>query len=234
MLPRATLEIELCVDTPAGLAVALEADVDRIELCSALALDGLTPGPGLVRLAMGAQVPVMAMIRPRAGNFRFDAADREAALADIAHMRAAGLAGVVLGASLPDGQLDAETLAQMTRAAAGMDLTLHRAFDVTPDPFAALEQAVALGFSRILTSGQAASALEGADLLVQLVRAARGRIQIMAGAGLRADHAARVAATGVGALHGSLRGPDGLPDMAEIARLRAALTDPARACAPVS
>ena len=215
--------IEVCVDTPAGLAAAIGAGVDRIELCAALALDGLTPGPGLIRLAQDAGLPVMAMIRPRAGDFVFGAEDRRAALADIAHMRAAGLPGVVLGASLPDGRLDTDMLGQMAEAAAGLDLTLHRAFDVTPDPFAALEDAIALGFSRILTSGQAATALAGADFLARLVRAARGRTQIMAGAGVRADHAARLAATGVGALHGSFRGATGLPDAREIARVRAAL-----------
>ena len=224
MPPRPPAEIEICVDTPDGLAIAAAAGADRIELCAALALDGLTPGPGLVGLARAAPVPVMAMIRPRAGDFVFGAADTEAALADIAHMRAAGLAGVVLGASLPDGRLDTGTLAQMVQAAEGLDLTLHRAVDITPDPFAALEDAIALGFTRVLTSGQARTALAGADLLARLVRAARGRIGIMAGAGVRADHAARLLATGVTALHGSFRGGDGLPDRDEIARLRAAVT----------
>lgn len=230
----AACEIELCVDTPAGVAQAIHADIDRIELCAGLALDGLTPGPGLVRMAAAVPVPVMAMIRPRAGDFVFTASDGEAALADIAHMRAAGLAGVVLGASLPDGRLDTDVLAQQIRAAAGLDLTLHRAFDITPDPFEALEQAIGLGFARILTSGQAPDAVAGADLLAGLVRRARGRIQIMAGAGVRAEHAARLAATGIGALHGTLRGADGLPDLDEIARLRTALARGASSCHTVA
>jgi copper homeostasis protein len=216
-------EIEVCVDTPAGLDIAVGAAADRIELCSALALDGLTPGPGLVRLARDVPVPVMAMIRPRAGDFVFDPGDLRAALEDIAHVRVAGLAGVVLGASLPDGGLDTPTLARMVDAAAGLDLTLHRAFDLTPDPFAALDSAVALGFTRILTSGQARAASEGADLLARLVEAADGRIGIMAGGGVRAAHAARLKATGVVALHGSFRDDRGLPDAEEIARTRAAL-----------
>lgn len=220
------IEIEICVDSPAGLAAALAVRPDRIELCSALALDGLTPWPGLVRMAAGAEVPVLAMIRPRAGDFVFGTADRAVALSDIEHMRAAGLAGVVLGASRPDGRLDTATLAAFVERSAGLDLTLHRAFDVTPDPFAALEEAIDLGFSRILTSGQAPTAPEGAGLLARLVEAARGRIAIMAGAGVRATHASSLAATGVRALHGSFRGADGLPDTAEIARLRAALGPP--------
>jgi copper homeostasis protein len=228
LLPKATMpspcrEIEICVDSPAGLAAAVAARPDRIELCAALALDGLTPGPGLVRMAAGAGVPVMAMIRPRAGDFVFGAEDRTAALADIEHIRSTGLAGVVLGASLPDGRLDLTTLGAFIAESAGLDLTLHRAFDVTPDPFDALEEAVDLGFSRILTSGQARTAPEGAELLARLVEAARGRIAIMAGAGIRAAQAHALAATGVPALHGSFRGADGLPDGAEIARLRAAL-----------
>lgn len=216
-------EIEVCVDTPAGLEIAVGAGADRIELCSALALDGLTPGPGLVRLARDVPVPVMAMVRPRAGDFVFGPGDLWAALEDIAHMRRVGLAGVVLGASLPDGRLDTEALARMADAATGLDLTLHRAFDLTPDPFSALEDAVALGFSRILTSGQARTASDGADLLSRLVEAAEGRIGIMAGAGVRAADAARLAATGVDALHGSFRASSGLPDAGEIARARAAL-----------
>jgi copper homeostasis protein len=222
-------EIEVCVDTPEGIGIAARAGVDRIELCAALALDGLTPGPGLVRLARTAGVPVLAMIRPRAGDFVLGAADRAAALADIAYMREAGLAGVVLGASMPDGRLDTGALAEMVEAAAGLDLTLHRAFDITPDPFAALEEAIALGFARILTSGQAPTAQEGGELIARLVRAARGRIQIMAGAGVRADHAARLATTGAGALHGSFRGTGATPDPEEIARVRAAIASRAGA-----
>lgn len=227
MPTRRPCEIEVCVDTPEGLGIAARAGVDRIELCAALALDGLTPGPGLVALAARAGVPVLAIIRPRAGDFVFGPEDRAAALADIAHMRAAGLAGVVLGASMPDGRLDTDTLAEMVAAAAGLDLTLHRAFDVTPDPFAALEEAIALGFARILTSGQARTAREGADLIARLVGAARGRIQIMAGAGVRSDDAARLAATGAGALHGSFRTTVAAPDALEIARTLAAVAAPA-------
>lgn len=222
MPTRPPCEIEVCVDTPEGLAVAARAGVDRIELCAALALDGLTPGPGLVSLAREAEVPVLVMIRPRAGDFVFGREDRAATLADIAYIREAGLAGVVLGASLPDGRLDTETLAGMIEAAAGLDLTLHRAFDITPDPFAALEEAVALGFTRILTSGQARTARDGSELIARLAQAARGRIQIMAGGGVRADHAALLAATGAGALHGSFRGTGAAPDPEEIARVRAA------------
>lgn len=224
MAPNPARELEICVDTPEALTIAMEVGADRIELCAALKLDGLTPGPGLVHLAREVPVPVMAMIRPRAGNFVFGPADMLAALEDIAHMRAAGLAGVVLGASLPDGRLDTGALARMVQAAEGMDLTLHRAFDITPDPFAALEDAIALGFSRILTSGQARSAIEGVGTLTQLVNTARGRIGIMAGAGVRADHAVLLLETGATALHGSFRGRNGLPDREEVARVRVALS----------
>ncbi len=145
--------LEVCVGDPESLIAAIEGGADRIELCSALELGGLTPTPGLMALAARAPVPVYAMVRPRGGDFVFSSSEREAMRADIAGVRAAGLAGVVLGAS-PDGTLDGETLADLVQASAGLGTTLHRAFDLVPDIGDAVETAVALGFERILTSGR--------------------------------------------------------------------------------
>jgi copper homeostasis protein len=122
---------------------------------------------------------------------------------DIAAARAAGLAGVVLGASLPDGRLDGVALARLAGAARGMDLTLHRCFDLVPDMWAALEEAVVLGFRRILTSGGAATAEAGAGRIAALVAQAAGRIVIMPGAGVTADNVTRLLGLGTGELHGS-------------------------------
>jgi len=176
--------LEICVDDAEGLAAAIAGGADRIELCSALELGGLTPVPGLVALAARAPVPVHAMIRHRPGDFVFSAAEAEVLLADIAAMRAAGLAGVVLGASRPDGSLDAGLLARLSAAAGEMRRTLHRAFDIVPDFAAATETAVALGFSAILTSGGAPSALAGIEVLAAVSERAAGRIAIMPGAGI--------------------------------------------------
>ncbi len=203
---RPTLEV--CVDTPAGLAAALDNGADRIELCSALALQGLTPLPGLMAQAARASQPSYAMIRPREGDFVYGARDLDAMKRDIDAVRAAGLAGVVIGANRSSGELDVETLAVLIGHAAGLGMTLHRAFDLVPDFDAALETAIELGFERILTSGGARSAPEGIERLAALVARAAGRISIMAGAGVKPDNVADlIARTGVREVHGSCGGP---------------------------
>jgi copper homeostasis protein len=180
-------ELEVCVADPESLLAAIEGGADRIELCSAIELGGLTPGPGLMALAAKVPIPVYAMVRPRSGDFVFGAEDKAAMLADIAAIRSAGLAGVVLGASTPDGSLDADLLDALTDAASGLGTTLHRAFDLVPDLAPAVELAVALGFERILTSGRAAKAMDGLPDLAETLRLAKGRIAIMAGSGLTPD-----------------------------------------------
>ncbi|MCZ4090796.1 copper homeostasis protein CutC [Sinorhizobium psoraleae] len=179
--------LEVCVDDADGLKAAVEGGADRIELCSALALGGLTPSPGLMALAGPPPVPVYAMVRPRAGDFVYGPADLDAMRRDIDAVRAAGLAGVVLGASLADGRLDGQMLRKLTGHAAGLGLTLHRAFDLVPDFTEAIEISVDLGFERILTSGGAKTAPEAVDTLVRLTELAAGRISVMPGSGVTID-----------------------------------------------
>src|SRR5690606_10584279 len=131
--------------------------------------------------AAKASVPVRAMVRSRPGDFVFDESDVQSMLADIAAIRAAGLEGVVLGANLPDGRLDLETLGVLSEAAHGLKRTLHRAIDLVPDMAEAVEQAIALGFDTILTAGRARIASDGIAELELAHRVARGRITIMAG-----------------------------------------------------
>lgn len=171
--------LEVCVDGARGLAAALDGGADRVELCSALSLGGLTPPPGLISLAATATVPVHVLIRPHAGGFHYDDADMAAMLGDILAVRAAGLDGVVIGAAMPDGRLERVALAEMVAAAGPMAVTLHRVFDLAPDWREALEVAVDLGIGRILTSGGAATALAGADRLAEIHTAAAGRIGIL-------------------------------------------------------
>jgi copper homeostasis protein len=200
--------LEVCVDGPAGLAAAIAGGAGRIELCSALALQGLTPAPGLMAQAASAPIPVYPMLRPRPGDFVYDDAEIDAILRDIDAVRAYGLPGVVIGANRPSGALDAKALETLKVHAEGLDLTLHRAFDLTPDLAEALEMAIALGFSRVLTSGGAITALAGAEAIAGLVEQARGRISILAGAGVRPDNIAElVTRTGVTEAHGSFGGP---------------------------
>ncbi|MDK1377495.1 MULTISPECIES: copper homeostasis protein CutC [unclassified Sinorhizobium] len=179
--------LEVCVDNPDGLMAAIDGGADRIELCSALALGGLTPSPGLMALAGPPPVPVYAMIRPRAGDFVYGPTDLDAMRRDIDAARGAGLAGVVLGASLADGRLDAQMLRKLTGHAAGLGQTLHRAFDLVPDFAEAIEIAVDLGFERILTSGGAKTAPEAVDTLTHLTQLAAGRISVMPGSGISID-----------------------------------------------
>lgn len=195
--------LEVCVDTAEGLAEAVAGGADRIELCAALAVGGLTPSAGLVGLAVGCGVPVMAMIRPRAGDFVWSEAEVQMMEAEIAAMRAAGLAGVVLGASLPDGRLDVPELRRLVAAAEGLNLTLHRCFDLVPDMGRALEEAVALGFDRVLTSGGEGTAEAGAARIGALVTQAAGRISVMPGAGVTAGNAGVFTALGVWEIHAS-------------------------------
>ena len=203
---RPTLEV--CVDTPAGLAAAVAGGADRIELCAALSLHGLTPAPGLMAQAARMACPVYAMIRSRQGDFVYGPTDLDAMRRDIDAVRDFGLAGVVIGANRASGELDADALAALIHHAAGLGVTLHRAFDLVPDVAPALELAIALGFERILTSGGERSAPAGAALLASLVTQAAGRISIMAGGGLNADNVAGlIARTGVREVHGSCSGP---------------------------
>lgn len=195
--------IEICVDTPDGLQAAIAGGANRIELCSALALGGLTPSAGLIHAAAQSSMTTLAMVRPRAGGFVWTPAETATMRHDIRAIRSAGLAGVVLGASRPDHRLDTETLATLMAEAKGLTTTLHRCFDLAPDPFAALEQAIALGFHRILTSGQALTAPEGIDLIARLHSVAAGRITILPGSGITADTAQQFTALGLRELHAS-------------------------------
>jgi copper homeostasis protein len=200
--------LEVCVDTPKGLAAAIQGGADRIELCAALALQGLTPAPSLIALAAKAPIPVYPMLRPRHGDFCYGPRDLDAIRRDIDAVRAAGLAGVVIGANRPSGELDTEALAGLLAHAEGLGATLHRAFDLVPDQSEALEVAVELGFERILTSGGALTAMAGAERLAELVERANGRIAILAGAGVNPGNVAQlVARTGVSEVHGSCGGP---------------------------
>jgi copper homeostasis protein len=184
------ITLEVCVDNVHGLAAAIDGGADRIELCSALDIGGLTPSAGLLRAASSSPVPVVAMIRPRGGDFCFDDAETRQMLDEIDAVAAAGLQGVVLGASLPDGQLDRATLERLVRRAAGHGLgcTLHRAIDLCPDLARATRLAIEMGFERVLTSGGARSAADGLAGLQRCFDAAAGRITIMPGAGINADN----------------------------------------------
>jgi copper homeostasis protein len=180
--------LEVCVDSPSGLAAAISGGADRIELCSALELGGLTPTSGLIGQAALAPVPVYAMIRPRPGNFVFGEADIDAMLREIDVVRSAGLAGVVFGANHASGQLEHTTLERLIRQCDGLGVTLHRSFDLVPDLAEAVDMAIDLGFERVLTSGRALTSVAGLDDLEKTFQLAAGRIEIMPGSGINIDN----------------------------------------------
>ena len=196
------IAVEVCLETVQALRAAKGGGADRAELCASLDVGGLTPSPGLMRFAAELGLPARVLLRPRGGTFTYDADELAVIERDIAAVRARGLAGVVIGAAHADGRLDREVLARLLERCDGLQRTLHRVFDLTPDPFEALELAVDLGFDRILTSGQAPTAAEGAPLLARLVAAARGRIIILAACGIDADNVGDlIATTGVAEVH---------------------------------
>lgn len=188
------IALEVCIDNVQGLSAAIAGGADRIELCAALETGGLTPTAGLLQLATASTIPVVAMIRPRGGDFCYDAIEVQQMLNEIDAVAAAGLRGVVLGASLPNGELDLATLERLLRRARdhGLRATLHRAIDLCPDLALPTRQAIDLGFERILTSGGAPSALQGIDGLLRCFDAAGDRITIMPGAGIGPENVAQL------------------------------------------
>ncbi len=211
-LPRFVLEV--CVDTAAGVTVAAGNGTDRIELCAALSEGGLTPSAGLMSMAARCGVPVRAMIRPRCGDFTYSAEELDIMRGDIATAAACGLEGVVFSANASSGELDEAALHALCSQAheLGLKVALNRGFDLVPDPLAALETAVRLGVATILTSGGANSAPQGIAGLEALVKAAKSRIEILAGSGVTADKAADLARAGITAFHASCSRPVDVTD----------------------
>lgn len=215
--------LEICIDTLAGIDAAIAGGADRLELCAALSVGGLTPPQSLVLRAAAAPIPAHLLARPRDGDFRYGAGEAALVADDIRLAAEAELAGVVIGASDADGRLDADLLASWVahaRAAGArrgrpLSLTLHRAFDLCPDLLEALDTAIALGFDRILTSGGQPKAVDALDTLAELVRRAEGRIGILAGSGVDAANLPAILATGVPEVHASCRSPSGIPGEAE-------------------
>ncbi len=197
---------EQCVDTVPDAVNAGALGADRIELCSRLDLDGLSPDPAHVdQLLEELVVPIFAMVRPRAGDFHSSASEVDAMIVEIERLRRQGVHGLVLGVLDSAREIDVGAITDLVAAAGPLPVTFHRAFDQAPDAFAALEQLVELGVARILTSGQAATAPEGSELLRELVQAAGDRITIIAGGGVRPRNVAQlIEHTGVREVHASV------------------------------
>jgi len=202
--PVPAVALEIAVTAPAGARVARDAGADRVELCVGLELGGLTPSQALVEATHEVGIPAHALVRCRPGGFTYDADELALMEREVRTVLRSGAAGVVVGALRPDGSLDEDALRRFVDAArtvsAHAEVTLHRAVDHAADPVAAVGRLADLGVTRVLTSGAAASAPAGAATIARMVDAA-GRVQVMAGAGVRPQDVATLVATGVAAVH---------------------------------
>lgn len=196
------MRVEICVTSAASARAAQQGGADRVELCRDLTVGGLTPAEDVLReTCRSLQIPVHVLIRPRAGDFV--STDRELSLmiSDIQRAKRQGAGGVVFGVLNRDRAIDRDRTAQLVASARPMSVTFHKAFDETRDPFEALEHLVDLGIDRVLTSGQAPTALEGLDRLASLTQRATGRLIIMAGGRIRAGELPALAQAGLAEIH---------------------------------
>jgi copper homeostasis protein len=203
--------LEVCAGSLASALNAQEGGAHRIELCANLSEGGTTPSPGTIRQVKKLlNIPVFVLIRPRPGDFLYSSDEFEAMKEDILYCKEHNAAGVVLGILKNDGNVDVDRSSELVRLARPMQVTFHRAFDMTKDPFAVMEDIIQLGCDTILTSGQAASAIEGSDLISSLIKKAGKRITIMPGGGITENNVAELLQkTGAREVHASLRSPVG-------------------------
>ncbi|HEY3781956.1 MAG TPA: copper homeostasis protein CutC [Fimbriimonadaceae bacterium] len=197
---RILLEIVACSAEDA--VGAQSAGADRIELCAAIELGGLTPSIGLLRQTLQeCSLPIMAMVRQRPGGFCYSSSEIATMCRDASALAEAGAHGLVFGCLKGDA-LDLAACREVLKAGAGCQSVFHRAFDSIGDQVSALEQLIELGFTRVMTSGRAASALEGAGVLRGLAERAAGRIEVMPGGGIRAANVAEIVRlTGCSSVH---------------------------------
>ena len=201
--------LEVCIAGPADAIAAEAGGADRLEMNAGPALGGLSPSVGLWEITRRSTgLPMIALVRPRPGGFDYDANEFLACLEDIRFFRDRGAAGLAVGVLDEEGEIDVERAGVLREAIGSAEAVFHRAFDVTSDLFRALDMLIALGYTRVLTSGGRPNVEEGAEVIERLVKHAAGRIEILPGGGVRAENVvALVDRTGCGQIHGSFRRP---------------------------
>ena len=201
--------LEVAISTPDDALIASRNGAHRLELNSALELGGLTPSPGLLSQTRHAtNRPIILMLRPRPAGFVYSDAEFRTMQHDCDLALSNGAAGVAFGVLHPDHRIDLDRSRQLIRQIGKAQSVFHRAFDLVPNPPAALEQLIDLGATRILTSGGKPTALEGAATIARLVDRAQGRIEILPAGGIRADNALEILRiTRCNQLHGSFAEP---------------------------
>ena len=199
--------LEICAGSVESAIAARDGGAQRIELCAALEIGGITPSAGIIAEARKVEgLALNVIIRPRGGDFLYNSYEAESMIHDILLCKELGADGVVIGALTADGDIDTSLCRRLIDAADGMSVTFHRAFDMCRNPQQALEELIALGCDRVLTSGQATTAEAGIPLLKELVEQAAGRISIMPGCGVNSGNAAMILQeTGATEIHASAR-----------------------------
>lgn len=201
------MKLEICVFSINDVLSAIKGGADRLELCASYLEGGITPSHSLITETFKNIPPenVVVMIRPRGGNFIYSEAEFEVMKNDILHCKELGVKNVIFGIINKNATLDARNK-ELVDLASPMHCTLQRAFDLTADPFIALEDAINCGFKRVLTSGQQASVLQGSKLIKELIEVARNRIDILPGAGITSENAKQlIMETGCKEIHSSAK-----------------------------
>src|SRR6478735_9782657 len=179
------MKLEIVVYNIESALKAQEGGADRIELCDNPAEGGTTPSFGTIEIVRGnVSLDVFVMIRPRGGDFCYTSWEFDCMKRDVWQCQKASVDGVVFGILTPDGRIDKTRCKELIDKARPLKVTCHRAFDMTSDPFQALEDCIEIGFDRILTAGQQAKAVDGVNLIQELIQKANGRISIMPGSGV--------------------------------------------------
>lgn len=203
----AAVLIEVCVDSVSSALAAERGGAGRVELCSALIEGGTTPSAGLLETTRAAvKIPLHVMIRPRGGDFCYDAHEFDAMKLDIELAKRIGADGVVFGLLDLSGHIDARRTRELLDLSRPLSATFHRAFDMTADLFRALEDLCSLGIDRVLTSGGHRTCLLGRERIADLIKKADRRIVVMAGGGIKPENALNlVERTGATEIHVGLR-----------------------------
>lgn len=217
--------IEACVASVESAVAAELGGADRLELNNALELDGLTPSPGLVRETMHrCRLPIIAMVRPRNYGFAYSLAEFEIMRRDIDLLLDLGVKGIATGVLTSNHKIDTKRMRRLVSQAGDAEVVVHRAFDITPDPFEALEQLIDCGVHRVLTSGQAPTAEKGVAILQRLNEMADGKIEILPGCGVNASNVRNIIdQTGCHQIHGTFSSvSNAIPPQSGLERLKAA------------
>lgn len=194
--------VEICANSFDSAKAAQDGGANRIELCTQLAVGGLTPSYSLIeKVKNELAIPIHVLIRPRKGDFCYTEQELNSMINDINFCKKIGCQGVVSGVLTTDLKIDLIAIQQLIKAANGMDFTFHRAFDCVNDPLKSLEQLIDLKIKRILSSGQKQTAFEGLSLLTEMKKLSKGKVEIMPGSGINTENAIYFKENGVESIH---------------------------------